>query len=128
MLPASHSCTDSPHTAHSTITGHAPAILAAPLPIAIEPACDKLFQDISEGDVIAATALLSNHRIHLGTLHAAAEHSLPMHALTSSHIPIVEALLHAGAAVNQPPNDGMTALILATHHAHTSPCTRCSPD
>jgi ankyrin repeat protein len=32
-----------------------------------------------------------------------------MHAVTAGHTPIVEALLHAGASVNQPWNDSMTA-------------------
>lgn len=41
-----------------------------------------------------------------------------MHTAINGHIPIVEVLLHTGAAVNQTSDDGMTTLMLAAHHGH----------
>lgn len=120
MLPASYLQTDSPYTAHSTIAATPFAVHPVPVAFAASPACDSLFQAIREGDADAVAALLSAGTVDVNAVHARTGHTLLMHAVTAGHIPIVEALLLAGASVNQPSDDGMTPLMLAAFSGYVA--------
>lgn len=112
MLPASHTRTNTPLTDH----GVPPALHAVPALNAADAVCEQLFQAINAADEAAVIALLSNGEISANAVQRADGHTALMHAVATGHAGIVEALLQAGASVNQSARSGMTALMMATHH------------